>query len=156
MSTKIAVMKDGLLQQVDFPERVYHYPANLFVADFIGTPKVNLLQGAIQEKNCVDLGKFRIEMDTRDAHGRVVLAARPEDISLSTTPVPGGVEFTAYSVLPSGADSTIVARREDIEVTVRVMGTSSIRMDDRVWVRFDPASLNLYDKENGNLVACRN
>ena len=60
MSTNIAVMKDGVIQQLDTPDRVYHFPANLFVADFIGNPKVNLLEGEVDGKNCVDLGKFTI------------------------------------------------------------------------------------------------
>src|SRR5512141_2085783 len=45
MSTRIAVMREGVLQQIDPPDRVYRFPANLFVADFIGSPKVNLLEG---------------------------------------------------------------------------------------------------------------
>ncbi len=158
MSTMIAVMKEGVLQQVDTPEQIYHLPANLFVADFIGNPKVNLLQGVVSQSNCVDLGGFRVEVATHGLNGnrQVVVAVRPEDILISAGPLPGAVEFTAYSVLPSGADSTIVARRESIEITIRVMGTSRIKMDEAVWVRFDPATLNLYDKESGTLIASTN
>ncbi|MDE3088316.1 MAG: ABC transporter ATP-binding protein [Chloroflexota bacterium] len=154
MSSNIAVMKEGVIQQSDTPDNVYHSPANLFVADFIGNPKVNLLDGVVNGNNSVDLGKFKIQVDPRGAttFGKVVVAARPEDIAISTTPVPGSVEFSAYSVLPSGADSTIVARLEDTEITVKVMGISKIKMDDKIWLRFDPATLNLYDKESGNLI----
>jgi len=56
MSTNIAVMKEGVVQQFDTPDKIYHYPTNLFVADFIGNPKVNLLDGEIDGKNLVDLG----------------------------------------------------------------------------------------------------
>ncbi len=152
MSSNIAVMKEGVIQQVDTPDRVYHYPANLFVADFIGNPKVNLLDGVVNGNNSVDLGKFKIQADTQTADGRVVVAVRPEDIAISTQSVPGAVEFNAYSVLPSGADSTIVARLEGIELTVKVMGISKIKMDDKIWLKFDPATLNLYDKASGKLV----
>ncbi len=110
MSSQIAVMKEGVLQQLDTPDRVYHYPANLFVADFIGNPKVNLLDGVVDGEGSVDLGEFQIPVDTHGATGEVVVAVRPEDIAISTEPVPGAVEFAAYSVLPSGADSTIVAQ----------------------------------------------
>ena len=154
MSSSIAVMRAGVLQQVDTPDRVYHSPANLFVADFIGNPKVNLLQGVVNG-NSVDLGQFQISMDTWSAPEKVVVALRPEDVAISTEPVPGSVEFTTYSVLPSGADSTIVARREDIEITVRVMGISTINMDDKIWLTFDPQTLNLYDQESGNLLLKR-
>ena len=156
MSSIIAVMKEGVLQQLDTPDRVYHYPANLFVADFIGNPKVNLLDGVLDGDGSVDLGKFKITVDAYDATGRVVVAVRPEDIAISTEPVPGSVEFTAYSVLPSGADSTIVARLGDIEITAKVMGISKINMDDKIWLTFDPQTLNLYDQESGNLVVSRN
>jgi multiple sugar transport system ATP-binding protein len=155
MSSNIAVMKEGVLQQLDTPDTVYHYPANLFVADFIGNPKVNLLDGVVNG-NSVDLGQLKIGMDTLGAPEKVVVAVRPEDVAISTDPVPGSVEFTAYSVLPSGADSTIIAQLGELEITVRVMGISTINMDDKIWLTFDPQTLNLYDQESGNLVVPRN
>jgi len=81
---------------------------------------------------------------------------RPEDIAVSTKPMPGGIEFSAYSVLPSGADSTIVARRGEMEITVKVMGISAIKMDEKIWLKFDAETLNLYDKESGSLVVSHN
>jgi ABC-type sugar transport system ATPase subunit len=152
MSTTIAVMKDGVVQQFDTPDKIYHFPANLFVADFIGNPKVNLLEGEIDAKNLVDLGDFNINVDTYYAVGKVVVGVRPEDIAISSKPVPGAVEFIAYSVLPSGADSTIVARRGEMELTIRVMGISKIKMDEKIWLAFDSSTLNLYNKESGNLL----
>jgi ABC-type sugar transport system ATPase subunit len=152
MSTNIAVMKQGVVQQFDTPDKVYHFPANLFVADFIGNPKVNLLDGVVSGKNSVDLGKFKIPVDTYNATGNVVVGIRPEDISISPQLIPGGVEFNAYSVLPSGADSTIIARQGELELTIKVMGISKIQMDDRIWLTFDPQTLNLYDKASGNLI----
>src|SRR5512136_2477575 len=73
MSTSIAVMKEGVIQQMDSPDNVYHYPANLFVADFIGTPKVNLLDGVVKGNGSVDLGKFKVTVDTHRAPEKVVL-----------------------------------------------------------------------------------
>jgi len=152
MSTNIAVMKEGVVQQFDTPDKIYHFPANLFVADFIGNPKVNLLDGVVGDKNSVDFGKFKIKTDTLNATGKVVVGIRPEDISISPIPVPGAVEFSAYSVLPSGADSTIVARMGDTELTIRVMGISQIKMDQKIWLTFDQRTLNIYNKESGNLI----
>jgi ABC-type sugar transport system ATPase subunit len=154
MSTQIAVMREGVLQQLGTPDGVYHNPANLFVADFIGNPKVNLLEGVV-DGHSVDLGQFEIQMDTTGAPRNVVVAVRPEDVTISTKPVPGSVEFTAYSVLPSGADSTILARLGELEITARVMGISTINMDDKIWLSFDPQTLNLYDQESGDLVVPR-
>jgi ABC-type sugar transport system ATPase subunit len=152
MSTDIAIMKFGVIQQLDTPDRVYHFPANLFVADFIGNPKVNLLDGVVEGHGSVKLCSFSVPANTHNATGDVVLAVRPEDISISTSPIADGVEFVAYSVLPAGADSTIVAHCGDLEITVRVMGISSIKMDQKIWLKFDTDTLNLYDKKSGDLI----
>ena len=61
MSTSIAVMKEGVLQQVDAPDAVYRTPANLFVADFVGNPKINLLRGRVASEGVVDLGHFSVQ-----------------------------------------------------------------------------------------------
>jgi iron(III) transport system ATP-binding protein len=152
MSSNIAIMKEGVVQQVDTPARVYHYPGNLFVADFIGNPKVNLVDGTVSTNDTVNLEEFTISMPTNNTRGKVVVSLRPEDISVSTIPVPGGVEFTAYSVLPAGADTTIVAKRGNLELNVKEIGISKVGMDQKIWLIFDATTLNLYDKESGNLI----
>jgi ABC-type sugar transport system ATPase subunit len=156
MSSNIAVMKQGIIQQLDSPDRVYHFPSNLFVADFIGNPKVNLLDCTANGGDCIQIGDFKIPLPTHSASGEMVIAVRPEDVTVLTKPEPDAVEFKAYSVLPAGADSTIVAQRGETEITVKVMGISKIHMDERIWLKFDPDSLNLYDKESGNLLASHN
>src|SRR5574338_174615 len=148
MSSNIAVMKLGVIQQLDTPDRVYHFPSNLFVADFIGNPKVNLLDGKVNGNGCVQVADFKIPVRSHSANGKTVIAVRPEDITVSTKPEPDSVEFTAYSVLPAGADSTIVARRGETEITVKVMGISKIKMDQTIWLKFDADMLNIYDKES--------
>jgi ABC-type sugar transport system ATPase subunit len=153
MSTNIAVMKEGVIQQFDSPDKIYHFPANLFVADFIGNPKVNLLEGVVSGKNMVDMGPFKLTIDNKNAAGNVVVSIRPEDIDISTKAITGAVEFSAYSILPSGADSTIIARLGEVELTIKVMGISKIKMDEKIWLMFNPHTLNLYDKESGNLIA---
>lgn len=152
MSTNIAVMKLGVIQQMDSPDNIYHFPANLFVADFIGNPKVNLIPGWVSGQDLVDAGKFNVPVKTYNKTGDVVLGIRPEDILISTTPDSGGVEFQAYSVLPSGSDSTIIARKGDTEMTIKENGVSKIKMDQKIWLSFDKKAVNLYDKESGNLV----
>jgi len=152
MSTNIAIMKEGVIQQLDTPDRVYHFPATLFVADFIGNPKVNLMPGKVSGKNKVDIGKFDIPVVTGNQTGDVVIGIRPEDISVFTTAEVGATEFQAYSVLPSGAETTIIARKGDIELTVREMGVSKIKMDQKIWLKFHEEDINLYDKASGNLV----
>jgi multiple sugar transport system ATP-binding protein len=152
MSTKIAVMKLGVIQQMDTPDMVYHYPANLFVADFIGNPKVNLMPGWVAGQNTVDVGKFNIPVKTFEKTGEVVVGLRPEDIIIYTEPTDGAVEFNAYSVLPSGADTTIIARKGDTELTIKEMGVSKIQMDQPIWLSFQEDAINLYDKETEALI----
>ncbi len=152
MSTNIAVMKEGVIQQLDTPDRVYHYPQNLFVADFIGNPKVNLLDGWVSSKNLVDVGKFNIPVKTYGKTGDVVVGIHPEDICVSTKPDKDAVEFHAYSVLPSGAETTLIALKGDTELTVKEMGVSKIQMDQKIWLTFNQDAINLYDKESGNLI----
>lgn len=152
MSTKIGIMKEGVLQQLDTPDQIYHYPANLFVADFIGNPKVNLLDGVVTETNNVRVGDFNVSVPTLSAKKDIIVSVRPEDIIMLTEPDPDAVEFTAYTVLPAGADSTIIAHRKDIEITVKVMGISKVELDQKIWLKFEPECLNLYDKESENLI----
>ena len=64
MSTNIAVMKEGVIQQMDSPDKVYHFPSNLFVADFIGNPKVNLIPWRFNDKDMVHAGNFQIPVKT--------------------------------------------------------------------------------------------
>jgi len=153
MSSHIAVMKEGVLQQLGYPDTIYRYPANLFVADFIGNPKVNLLEGVAKENHQVEIGAFTMPTSTIGAAGPVIVAIRPEDIVISTEPVEGALECRVYSVLPSGADTTIVARSGKLELTIKEPGTSRVAMDDRVWLQFNPTTINLYSRETGNLIS---
>ncbi|MFA7407098.1 MAG: ABC transporter ATP-binding protein [Anaerolineaceae bacterium] len=152
MSTKIAVMKLGVVQQFDTPNQVYHYPSKLFVADFIGNPKINLLEGRVSGQDLVQVGNFHVPVNTKDASGEVVLGIRPEDIEISLEPVEHGEEFIAYSVLPSGADTTIIARQGEFELSVKEIGVSNIEMDQKIWLCFKKDAINLYDKQTENLI----
>ncbi len=152
MSSQIAVMKLGVIQQLDTPDHVYHFPANLFVADFIGNPKVNLLDGFITAQDVVDAGHFNVPVATYNHAGEVVVGIRPEDICISPVPIADGEEFTAYSVLPSGAETIIIARRGKIELSVKEIGVSKVEMDQKIWLTFNKNAVNLYDKETGDLI----
>src|SRR5207302_556636 len=84
MGQRMAIMKDGLLQQVDEPERVYAEPANLFVAGFVGSPPMNFFEAKVQkagDKFFVDAGDFKLALPAGHAaekHGgeRVILGIR--------------------------------------------------------------------------------
>jgi len=158
MSTHIAVLRSGRLCQLDVPQQVYRFPADLFVADFIGSPKINLLDGtATYAGNTarVQLASWEIAGIPAPAAGPVVVAIRPEDVHLSLEPVPGGVEFQVYSVLPAGSETVVHVRRGDQMLTVKETRPINIEMDSPIWVTFDPGSINLYDKQSGKLIPPR-
>lgn len=155
MSTEIAVMKAGKLQQLASPSEVYRYPANLFVADFIGNPKINLLEGvAVPGEAGIDLkfGSFDLRGIPAKANGPIVAAIRPEDVHISFTPSPQAVEFMVYSVLPAGSEVIVNARRKDLALTIKETRAVTIDMDKCVWLTFDPQAINLFDKQTGNLI----
>ena len=159
MSTHIAVLREGHLEQLAAPRQVYRYPSTLFVADFIGSPKVNLIEATATCTN----GETQVRFDTFEigglpgqASGPVVAGIRPEDIHLSLDPVPQSHEFIVYSVLPAGSEMIVNVRRRDLLLTVKETRAISIEMDRPIWLTFDPNSINLYDKTSGNLIPATN
>jgi len=79
LGQRVAVMRDGILQQVDTPQNLYHYPANLFVAAFIGSPSMNLVEAEIGDGEARFAG-FRIPLPANGVPpGRVILGIRPQD-----------------------------------------------------------------------------
>ena len=83
LGQRVAVMRDGRMQQVDEPQTLYRDPVNLFVAAFIGSPAMNLVEAAVAD-GAVEFGGFRIPLDpsrrpTVEDDGRVILGVRPED-----------------------------------------------------------------------------
>jgi multiple sugar transport system ATP-binding protein len=81
MGDRVAVMRDGRLEQVDSPQRLYEQPENMFVAGFIGSPSMNLLRGSIDDDG-IDLGGQRVRLPRRTTHrGDVVVGIRPEALA---------------------------------------------------------------------------
>src|SRR5947208_3406245 len=81
MGDRVAVLKDGLLQQVDTPRAMYDKPANVFVAGFIGPPALNLFGLQVDAEGRTNLGAFDLPVP-RGAQGDVTLGVRPEDLTL--------------------------------------------------------------------------
>jgi multiple sugar transport system ATP-binding protein len=99
MASRIAVMKDGLLQQIDSPQNLYNHPGNVFTAGFIGSPSMNFFDATLVEQDgklCVDGGSFKLQVpDSRKAQylpakgQKVIFGIRPEDFSSQQYPSPG-------------------------------------------------------------------
>jgi multiple sugar transport system ATP-binding protein len=124
LGQRVAVMRDGQLQQVDVPQRLYEEPANLFVAAFIGSPSMNLAHGTIED-DAVVIGPHRIPLDRKHrpdaaADGRIVVGIRPEafeDAAFGSGDLPQ-IEVVvevleelgadAYVFFNAGADTVVV------------------------------------------------
>jgi multiple sugar transport system ATP-binding protein len=102
MASRIAVMKDGVLQQIDTPQHLYDHPNNVFVAGFIGSPSMNFFDATLAESDGkleINTGGFRLEVpaakanDWRQFKGReVIFGIRPEDIHAKPFTPPGILE----------------------------------------------------------------
>lgn len=156
MSTHVAVMaKAGRLEQFAEPEVVYRYPATLFVADFVGSLKTNLLPAVIRrdgQHTVLDFGTFDLPYPETVPLEQVVVGIRPENIGLSLEPSPGAPEFKVYSALPAGSELIVNARRGNVMVTIKETRYLKIESDRSVWVSFVPATFNLYDPVSTRLL----
>jgi len=95
LGQRVAVMRQGVVQQVDSPQVLYRRPANLFVAAFIGSPAMNLVEGTIADGH-VELAGLRIPLDPKrrpERDGRAIVGIRPEDFEDVAYAEAGGWEF---------------------------------------------------------------
>ena len=157
MSTKVAVMNRGLLQQVSPPQEIYKRPSNLFVADFIGSPTINFLPGKViksPEGIFFESEALVIPVPSlKDCISRRVVAAiRPEDIRIGKERQESSVSAEIDAILPAGADVILQVKRGDLKLTIREMGETSLEIGDPVHLLFSAESVLLYDQENGTLL----
>jgi multiple sugar transport system ATP-binding protein len=157
MSTKVAVMNRGILQQVDPPGRIYRSPANLFVADFVGSPTINFIPGKIiREKREVFFEGEAWRLPTPSMEGfigkEVVAAIRPEDLRISKKREQGDLPASVYSVLPAGPEVIIRVKIGNLALDVREMGEVPFEVEEPVYLRVSADSILFYDQEKGNLL----
>jgi multiple sugar transport system ATP-binding protein len=164
MGTRICVMNKGVIQQIATPNEIYNYPANLFVAGFIGSPAMNTMSAVLKEEGeqaSVDVNGTRIIIQKPDfARPRwekymdkpVVLGVRPEDISLCSQgdsgALAGKVDVTEFM----GAELFINITSGESTLVAKVRPEQQVKMGDSIWFRFDPAKLHLFDKESENAI----
>ncbi len=155
MASCVVVMKAGRIQQVAPPREIYHKPANLFVAEFVGMPRINLLPARTIQQNgsyWLEIDDFKLSAPKISPKDGVVIAVRPEDIRIFLEPQPDALEFQVYSILPSGPELFIQARRQNRILMIRETRQLDLQMDQPVWVKIDPAAINLYDQTSGRLL----
>ncbi|WP_440710020.1 ABC transporter ATP-binding protein [Herbiconiux sp. YIM B11900] len=155
MGDRIAVLKDGLLQQVGTPRDLYEKPNNVFVAGFIGSPAMNLFHADLADTG-IKFGTSIVPVDREtlaSASGTsATIGVRPEDIVLSSTPGEG-LEVVVDLIEELGADgylyghSEIDGKRTDI--VTRVDGRSHPFVGDKVYLTAAPGHVHLFDLESG-------
>jgi multiple sugar transport system ATP-binding protein len=155
MASQIVIMNQGRIQQTAPPLDVYRYPANLFVAEFIGMPRINLLNAELDAdagNPVARIGDFITPLAWSPPVKELVIAARPEDVTLLNAPESDAVECRVHAVLPSGPELIIQLTRGEETIVVRETRQLDLAMDQTVWIKFDSAALNLYDRRDGTML----
>jgi len=157
MGDRVAVLADGQLQQVATPLSLYDEPANLFVAGFIGSPAMNLLEGRLEAHGTgtavrVDGGLVPLARPVAAGaalDGRVTLGGRPEHWRL-VGPDDGGLPVTVALVEELGADAFVYGSCGDVDqVTVRLGGRHQVALGARLHVAADPGRVHVFDTATG-------
>jgi len=166
MATRIAVMKDGVLQQLDSPQTLYDHPNNIFVAGFIGSPAMNFFDAKLERsdgKLCVDTGAFVVEVPANkaapyQAHAGkpVILGVRPEDIhdpafappGIHEALVPANVEVTELM----GNEVFLYLKSGDKNYVARVDPRSQARIGHDVQMALNMDNMHIFDKDTEQAV----
>lgn len=168
MATRIVVMKDGLIQQVDTPQNLYDLPTNVFVAGFIGTPQMNFINATLIKKGedvFVKFGKNEIRLPAEKASnpaladyiGKEIIAGlRPECLhdepmylsSLADTTIEAFVEVTELM----GAEIYLYLVSEEQNLIARVSSRSTARTGDTIKIAIDASRIHIFDKDTEKCV----
>ena len=148
LGTRIAVLNKGRLIQFDTPKQIYRTPATRFVAEFIGRPAMNTIEGEIRD------GLFRAGSLAVPAAGRpdgpVVLGVRPEQLVLTTPDAAGACAFTVDVVEHVEPDTLIFLKTGGTSVVLRVMHeVEDLMPGATATVQFPPEALHFFDPETG-------
>jgi multiple sugar transport system ATP-binding protein len=169
LADRIAIMNDGVLQQVGTPDDVYHHPANLFVAQFVGSPVMNIAPAVLATEGHatrVVLGggpgafEFPVQLagriaGTAAASSRLTLGVRPEGVLISLAEAPGHVPVNAHLIEPLGAYDIVDLKIGPQLIRARTPSGFVARVGDRVWAKLDPAQTHFFDSETGNSLQAR-
>ena len=155
MGDRVAVLKDGLLQQVDTPRNLYDNPANAFVAGFIGSPAMNLLKTSVSGGKA-RLGKLSINVPA-SAGSSVIVGIRPEGFVPSSEGFAVKVEVVEELgadafVYGQPADSSISfaqASEDGAQIIVRWEPKTPPKPGDTITVSADPSAIHLFNAESG-------
>jgi len=158
LADRIAVLKDGILQQFDTPENIYHHPANKFVAYFIGTPTINFIDSTIhftQEGAYAEIGGQRLDLTPirqllmeklAGAGGEYILGVRPQFVQLSLERRPNSLKGVIEAIESMGPSTLVEVKVDDVVVRALWDGVFPKREGDEVWLVVDPNHVRIIDK----------
>jgi multiple sugar transport system ATP-binding protein len=163
LGTRIVVMKDGVIQQVDTPQNLYNYPCNLFVAGFIGSPQMNMIESKVVKKGedvFLSFGSNFIKVPAPKAkklieggyeNKTVIFGIRPEDVKddemfISSSP-DSVIEATVRVYELLGAEVNLYFTSDSFDITARVNPRTTARPGDTIKIAFDMAKMHLFDKD---------
>ena len=163
LGTRIVVLKDGVIMQVDSPQKLYNEPNNLFVAGFIGSPQMNFIDAkcTIQgDKATLTFGDYSVVLPDYKAkkleeggyNGKtVVMGIRPEDIGDSQIEIEAHkdavfeTDVTGYELL--GSEVLLYFNVAGTAMTAKVDSRTTARMGDHITLAIDPEKIHCFDKE---------
>ncbi|NBK39443.1 sn-glycerol-3-phosphate ABC transporter ATP-binding protein UgpC [Pseudomonas soli] len=161
LGDKVAVMKDGIIQQFGTPQQIYNDPANLFVASFIGSPPMNFIPVRLMKQDgrvlaLLDSGQARCELPlgvaADELEGReIILGVRPEQISLGAAEGNGmpAIRAEVQVTEPTGPDLLVFVTLNQTKVCCRLAPDVTCRVGDSLNLQFDPARVLLFDAGSG-------
>jgi len=170
LATKIVVMKDGVIQQVGTPNEIYNHPANMFVADFMGSPSMNLIpaqattsgkgtQIAIARANGPEL-VLNFDREIKGLNGNekkeVILGLRPENITdpLSIVAQSGQLAECQIDVVePAGSDTFVVTNLGGKQVTARLRADAEVLPGEKASLAFDLTKASVFEPGTGARIA---
>ena len=151
LADRIVVLQGGRIEQIGTPLELYNAPDNLFVAGFIGSPRMNLLPARASESNAVVLGEAGQRVETGRPIGlgqgaAMTLGIRPEHIVLAEKDQ-GGLPITVDLVERLGGESYLYGSAGGLpQITLRLDGQTAYQRGDSVVLRFPPNHLHLFDE----------
>ena len=145
MADRIIVMNAGHIEQVGTPLELYDRPANRFVAQFIGSPAMNLIPGRIEGTELVAVDGTRIPIGSHFASGEVLLGLRSEYLRLD----PAGLPARIVSIEPTGAETLVVLHLAGQDITAAFRDRISAPAGAELRIGFDPAQAHLFDAKTG-------
>jgi len=149
LADRVAVMRDGIIQQLGTPDEIYNDPANLFVAGFIGSPAMNLVAGSIQGGEFVVDGGTRLTQVAVKDRDAVILGVRADDIRISE-PGEGRIDVPIYAFENTGDSTLLTAQWASQRIIAR--GDRHLRKDqnDVVSITLNPKHLYFFDPRSGS------